>query len=217
MFARTSTGEIAARVGPMRSALLILLLAGGAAAAPGQVAVAVNCPCWWPGGNSVAGSLYVGATAQDAIRLNIASYRYTGSAVADIVDGLAGGDGDEGSYSGRTTDFGIAWTSYSRRLWDGFTYELGLLQRKRDLRDEDEFASPQILETHTTVYAARAQIGWSWTLGSHAFVAVAAGLAMGWERGTQTTDSEYDPMPVTTDVSRARLSGEGYLRFGIVP
>lgn len=200
----------------MRIALLLLLVSSTAAADP-EVAFAVNAPLGWPSGNSVAGSFYVGLTDHDAIRANVASYAYTASAIGTVIAPALGGDGDEGSYSGRTTDVGLAWTNYSRRLFDGFTYELGVLRRARDWRSEDEFATPQIKITKTATYAGRAQVGWSWMIGDHAFVAAAVGLSLGYEHGHETWDRELDSMPTNHPVSRADLQPEGYLRIGFVP
>ena len=196
----------------MRIALLVLMLSSGVATADElPIAVAVNCPCWWPHAGSIGGSAYVGVTKEDAIRLNVASYSNHGDAIA----GVFSDDGDDSIRSGRITDVGIGWTSYSGGLWSGFTYELGVLRRARNLRTEDMFAAPQVVATDTATYAGRIQLGWSWLFGKHVFVAAAIGLSMGWEHGSETTDDYADrPMPVPHHVSRADLSGEGYLRFG---
>lgn len=206
----------------MRLAWLATVCLGALAATPAAAdvldtpfSVGINCPCWWPSGDSIAGSLGIGVTANDAIRLNVASYtNHSGLGVA-VGDAFFGGDGDDVEHSGRILDVGVAWTNYSRALWQGFTYELGLLRRAHDMRDDDTFSTSQTVTTHTATYAFRAQVGWSWLLGKHVFIAAAVGLSLGTERGTETITPDFGgSMPMTTDVSRIALSGEGYLRIG---
>lgn len=183
---------------------------------PVHVAVSVNPPFRWPGGDALAGSLHVGLTRHQALRLNVASYEYGVNAVGDLIGVLAGGDGDEGSYAGRTTDLGVGWTYYPRGLWDGFMVEAGVLRRATDHRVEDEFAPVEILETDTTTYAARGTIGWSWLIDKVAFVSVSVGVSAGYERGTEISDrsSFDDRMPETASVSRWDLAPEGFVRIG---
>lgn len=206
--------------------LLVMLATGAAraeyipkpAAPPVHVGISVNPPGRWPGGDALAGSLHIGLTRHQALRLNVASYEYTASAAAEVIGVLAGGDGEEGSYAGRTTDLGIGWTWYSRALWDGFMVEAGLLRRAKDHHVEDEFAPAQILDTDTATYAARATIGWSWLINRIAFVSISVGLSAGYERGTETSAGTFDyldhKMPVTTDVARFDLASEGFVRIG---
>jgi hypothetical protein len=201
----------------LASLVIVVFAASDATAEPDlRVAAAVNFPLMWQNTESVAGSLYVGLTDRDALRFNVASYRHHSSVVGDLLSiAVFDGDGDESSRSGRILDLGAAWTNYSRRLWSGFTWELGALVRIRDIRVTDDFATPEILATDTTTYAARGQLGWSWLIGNHVFVATAVGLSLGYERGTETADRTYDPMPVASSVSRATVSGEAFLRFGL--
>ena len=178
------------------------------------IAVGVNFPLNWGSADSVAGSIYVGVTAQDAIRVNVASYANHSALVADLINVAAGGDGDEASRSGRTNDVGVGLVHYSRALWDGFTFELGALRRARNIRVSDEFASPAVVSTNTTTYAARALVGWSWLIHHHAFISVAAGMSSGYEYGTERTENDLGEMKTSAHVDRSNAAFEGYLRFG---
>jgi hypothetical protein len=202
----------------LASVAVLVLSPAVAAAAPDPalpLALAVNLPFGWQDATSVAGSAYVGVTDHDAVRINVASYRNldNGDAIGEI---LFHGDGDESIRTGRTTDVGVAWTSYSHALWSGFTYELGVVRRAKSIRTDDDNATPESTATTTTTYAARAHVGWSWLFGRHVFVAAAVGISLGYERGTETTIADLlMPSPVAHDVSRSAMSAEGYLRIGV--
>lgn len=213
----------------MRRVLLVVLLGASAAVAepadppprpPASdphglpFALGVNLPFGWGEAASVGASLFVGVTEHDAVRANFATYRYLGGVPGDLIALAVGGDGDDSARTGRTTDLGIAWCRYPRQLWSGLTYELGLLRRAGDLRAEDELAAPPIVATDTTTYAGRVQVGWSWLLEDHLFIAVAIGASLGYETGTEVSDDVLHPMPTTHDVARYDVSGEGYLRLG---
>jgi hypothetical protein len=180
-----------------------------------HVAVGVNSPLSWPDHISFGGSLYVGIGEHHAIRANYASYKYSSSALAGVAALAAGGDGDEASYDGNTTDLGIAWVYYPRRPWSGWMFEVGALRRDRDHHLDDEFANPEVIATRTTTYGGRAMIGWSWLMYDHVFLAVAAGFSIGRESGTETTQRYETSMPVQTKVSRVAGEGEGLVRLGV--
>ncbi len=182
--------------------------------APPRFAIAVNFPLGWVGGKSVAGSAYVGVSQHDAIRLNVARYENTASAVGEIIAVAAGGDGDEAERSGRTLDVGVGIVHYSRALWDGFTLEAGALRRARDIRVTDTNASPAVVATDTTTYGCRALVGWSWLVHKHVFIATAVGGSAGIETGSEYTENYTGGMMKTSKVDRTDVSFEGYLRFG---
>ena len=191
-------------------------------AAPGSadhthVALGVNSPFSWSGGSSLGASLYVGVGEHHAIRANAARYDYGSSVAVGVLSVAAGGDGDEASYRGHTSDLGVGWVYYQRGPWSGLTFELGVLRRARDHRIEDDYRSPErpeILETRTTTYAGRAMLGWSWLLHEHVFLAVAIGISVGHESGTEDAQAYPDEMSVRTKVSRADGQAEGLLRLG---
>lgn len=196
--------------------LLVVALVNPAHADPEKtpVTVGVNLPFGWPSARSFGASVGVGITEHQAIRANVASYEST-EAIAIAVALVAGGDGDEASRSGRTTDVGLAWTYFPRAVFDGFSVELGGLMRRPDLQVDDQFANPPSLGTHTTTLAGRALIGWSWT-GRHMFVSASAGLSVGRESGTETKgDDLNNKMSVTTSVHRLDVEAEAIVRVGI--
>lgn len=191
----------------MRSLVVLGMLVGTAAASP-DVAVAVNAPSGWVDAGSIAGSAYVGLSEHQALRLNVATYAYGTSAAMEAFIAALGAE-DEASRSGRFVDLGAGWMYFSDRLWSGFSVELGVLGRSTDARVADDNASPQVVHTTTRTVAGRALVGWSWLLYDRAFIAVAAGLSAGYERGTETGDAMS-----TRPVGRASVNAEGYLRFG---
>lgn len=180
-----------------------------------RAAVGINNPLSWSNSNAFGISAYLGIGEHHAIRGNVASYKYRSSDVGNVISAAAGGDGDEASYGGDTSDVGIAWVYYPRSMWSGLSLELGVLRRALDHRLTDEFASPEFIATRTTTYAGRAMIGWSWLIYDHVFIAVAAGLSIGHESGTETTERHDGDMPVQKTVSRVSAEAEGLLRLGI--
>lgn len=180
-----------------------------------QVAFGTNLPFLWKDGDTVAASLYVGMSEHHAIRANVASYKSHGPMVGDAIGGiLFNSDGSEASFGGRTTDLGIGWVYYPRSLWDGLMLEAGALRRARDVSVDDSNRTPERVATTTTVYAARAMIGWSWLLGRHVFIATGVGLSVGHESGSETLETEYPAMTTREHVSRVDVSAEAYLRMG---
>ena len=177
------------------------------------IAIGVNLPFSWYEGRAIAGSLYAGIGKQSAIRLNVASWKNGPSLAAEAIAGGLLDAEFEAEYSGRTTDIGVSYVHYSRKLWDGFLFEAGAVRRAKDQRTVDDFADSDVEELDTTTYAARAMIGWSWLIDDWAFVALGVGASLGIERGTETAMS-YDEMPTTVDVDRASFAMEGFLRIG---
>ena len=193
---------------------IVLACAGIAHAEPVPVAVGVNLPFGWAGGHSLAGSVSVGLTEHQAIRANVASYEDR-ALVSDVVAIAMGGDGDEATRSGRTTDLGLGWTLYPDGLWQGFTVELGGLYRHRNLKVEDDFASPASRATRTETFGGRALVGWSWLLYGRVTISAAVGVSVGHESGTETTNEDLHGMPMTTDVSRVDVEAEAFVRIGV--
>lgn len=181
-----------------------------------EVAVAVNAPLRWWSGGSIAGSAYLGVARHHAIRANVASYDYIAMSLAGVAANLRHGlDAEGGSAEGRITDVGVAWMYFPRRLWSGLTLEAGVLVRAKDTRLETWWRVPEVVETDTTTYAGRAQIGWSWLVHRHVFISLAVGISVGYETGTETTFPTWmDPTRTTFEVSRPSIASEGLLRIG---
>jgi hypothetical protein len=179
-----------------------------------SMALGTNLPLLWKDGDTVAGSLYVSLSDRHAIRANVASYANHGAIAKDILSGIAGGESP--SYHGRITDLGLAWVFYPRRVWEGFLFEAGALRRARDVGSFDGDATFAAVDKTTTVYAGRAMVGWSWRLYRYVFVAAAAGVSVGWESGDEVSRTDYDDRMIHKHISRADVTGEGYLRIGTV-
>ena len=91
-----------------------------------------------------------------------------------------------------------------------------MLRRAQDLREEDDFASPSIVETKATGYAGRMMIGWSWLFAQRVFVATGVGVSVGRYAGTErTAGSTYMPQYTSKDFVRYETVGEAYLRIGL--
>ncbi len=177
------------------------------------IAVGINFPTGWIDANSIAGSLSIGVSDHDAIRVNAATYRYAHS-IGNIISLAAGGDGDESSRSGRISDLGLGFVHYSRGLWEGLSLEVGAFRRANDIRINDANASPATVATTSTIYAGRALVGWSWLIKQHVFIALAVGVSVGLERGTEKTEDDNGGHMMTADLDRSAIAPEGYLRFG---
>jgi len=189
------------------------VLAGGHV----PIALGTNLPILWKDADTLAASLYVGGFDHHAIRANVASYKNHGPVVTDALSAvLAGGEGSESSSSGRTTDVGIGWVYYPRSLWSGLMLEAGALRRARDVSVHDSNRTPERVSTRTTVYAARAMIGWSWLLGQHVFIATGVGLSIGRESGAEIFETDHDRKMTRESVGRIDTKGEAYLRVGAV-
>jgi len=179
------------------------------------VAFGTNLPILWKDADTLAASLYVGLSQHHAIRANIASYKSHDPVVSDAIGAiLFDSDGSESSHGGRTTDVGIGWVYYRRSLWDGFMFEAGALRRARDVSVHDSNRTPERVTTRTTVYAARAMIGWSWLLNRRVFLATGVGLSVGHESGAEILGTDHDQTMTRESVSRVDVTGEAYLRIG---
>jgi hypothetical protein len=177
-----------------------------------ELAVAVNAPFRWA--DTQGASIYLGFTPHQAIRANFARYQFDPNPLGEIIGIALGGDGSEASFHGTLTDVGVGWMYFPRRLWSGLTLEAGALRRARDHSVEDQFAAVERVETRTATYAGRALIGWSWLFGGHGFISIAGGISIGRESGSETTTSTLGRMPITHDVTRTAVGGEGFLRIG---
>ncbi|HUJ62272.1 MAG TPA: hypothetical protein VLX92_27380 [Kofleriaceae bacterium] len=197
-----------------RTVVMLLLLVRPAAADPAPPAVAFNEPIGWPSGVSVAGSVYLGVSARQVLRVNLASYEQIVGGFGDLVSGLAGGDGAD--RAGHTTDVGVGWLGFPRRAYDGAMVEAGVIYRHRDLAVTDEDAMYEYDATRSDEVAARALVGWSWLFTRRVFVSLAVGVSAGYEFGSETARAlDEDPL-MTARVSRWRVDGETCLRFGVV-
>lgn len=187
-------------------------------AAPGRpFALAVNVLPVAP--DAFAVSAWVGRDAHDAIRANVARYRgplWLRVLAPVFSDGEE--DGDVAPDFGATTDLGLGWVHYPRRLLDGPSVEAGVLcrfDRRRNYVDDHNAAAE---EHHTSAYSGRFLVGWTWRLSSWWFVATAVGGALGYEHGREKTfagvDSHGD-VSRSGPVSRVSVSLESYVRLGM--
>jgi hypothetical protein len=188
-----------------------------------RIAVAVNSPISWAG-STFGASGYVGLTEHQALRANFASANGTPLAFG-IVAAFAADDGSTDSE--RTTDVGIGWMYFPRRLWSGATFELGVLGRGTHTKiaeDPDEFS---ILTTATKTIAGRALVGWSWSWKSAflsgwsssdhtVFLSVAAGASAGYESGTKTEtySPDFPDPPMKVHVHGFSTAFECFMRIG---
>jgi len=176
-------------------------------------AFGVNAPWSWFSG-SFGASLFVGIDPRLAMRASAARYE-SGMPLLTTISAL---EGDFPSYGGTILDFGLGVVWYPRRLWSGLTVEVGALVRDREtsVRHADG-----TVDTRSLTCAARGMIGWSWPLGRHLFLAVAAGLSAGRETGqaTFTPEPPIDgpaTMPIRHEVAQVQVDAEGYFRFGFL-
>ena len=198
--------------------MLVVVLASLAAPAhaetaawPGHpIALGVSAPWgWFADRFGISG--YVGIDAHSALRANLARY---GESKSFIDYGSLFVGAESPSRAGRIADYGLAWVWYPRGLWDGFTFEAGLLRRDRDTSERSE--THTVVHTSSTTYAARAMLGWSWRIAGYTYLAVAVGLSAGRESGTEQVVPGFlsDDMAATGPIARLQVDGEGYFRFG---
>jgi len=169
--------------------------------------------------DAFAVSAWIGRDAHQAIRANVARYRgplWLRVLAPVFSDGEE--DSDVAPEFGATTDLGIGWVYYPRRLLDGVSLEAGVLcrfDRRRNYVDDQNVAAE---EHHTNVYSGRFLVGWTWRLSDAWFVATAVGSALGYERGREKTyvgvDSHGD-VSRSGPVSRVSVSLESYVRLGM--
>jgi hypothetical protein len=168
--------------------------------------------------DAFAVSAWVGRDAHNALRANVARYRgplWLRVLAPVFSDGEE--DVDVVPEFGSTTDLGLGWVYYPRRLLDGASVEAGVLCRfDRRRNDIDENAAAE--EHHTNAYSGRFLVGWTWRLSDAWFLATAAGGALGYERGREKTfagaDSHGD-VSRSGPVSRVSVSLESYVRLGM--
>jgi len=191
--------------------------------APGlPIAVAVNVPVAWHW--SIGASAWVGLDAHHALRANFARYR---GPLWQIIPNMLEADGEDDELGsippdfGATTDLGLGWVYYPRRVLDGPSLEVGAMLRLNRLRDRIDDKNLADEEQHTNLYSARVLAGWTWRLSDWWFIATSLGASAGYERGRQKSfvGYSYDPFMTITrqeHVSRADVSVEAYLRVGMV-
>jgi hypothetical protein len=184
---------------------------------PHRIALAVNFPVSWIPSSGLHGSAigisgWVGLTEHQAIRANLAAY---GPSFHNPVVAVATGAAEnECPPRGMVYDAGAAWVYFPRALYSGMSLEVGVLRRSSTqsitLCDLDTYPER---DRSSVTYAARAMIGWSWTIGDHAFIATAVGESLGSERGMETR-VDQESMSETVRVAAWPASFETYLRFG---
>jgi hypothetical protein len=208
-----------------RLALLVVLLASSTASAEGvephesmavlakgaprPYALTVNEPFGWKTASSIAASAYAQLGEHHAVRFNIASYERLGKSASNIMDG-------ETAYEGRLFDVSAGWMYFPRRIWEGPTFEAGLLHRSFDIADDDGF-DEEIDARKGQFVAVRGLLGWSWMIRNRVMISFALGASHGYAFGTEThTDYGYGhpEMSKTVELGKLETSFEGYLRFG---
>lgn len=183
------------------------------------IAFAVNVPFAWAW--SLAFSSWVGLDEHHAVRANYARYR---GPLWQIIPNALGSegpeDGDLPPDFGHTTDVGVGWVYFPRRVLDGATLEVGALLRVNRLRDRIDSMNVASEEKHTNVYGVHGLAGWTWRL-SDWFLALSVGASAGYERGREKVFVGYDFSHTDPEiiqarhVSRVAWSGEAYLRIGV--
>lgn len=164
-------------------------------------------------------SAWIGRDAHSAIRANVARYRgplWLRVLAPVFSDGEE--DSDVAPEFGSTTDLGLGWVYYPRRLMDGASVEAGALcrfdRRRNYVNDQDVAAE----DHHTNVYSGRFLVGWTWRLSTAWFLATAAGGALGYERGREKTyvgAEGHGDVSRSGPVSRVSVSLESYVRLGM--
>lgn len=181
--------------------------AGTADSAGRRFALGVSSPTGWLR-RSFGASVYIGTGAHHAVRANFARYD-----AEELLPLLVAGF-ERYPRTGDIVDLGLGWVWYSRGLWDGAMFEAGALRRERDVRVHPDTGGNDKDTTRSVTYAGRVTVGWSWLFARRVFIAVAAGVSVGYESGHETSESDFK-MPVTTSIDRFRVDPEVYLRFGL--
>lgn len=171
-------------------------------------------------GGVVGGSAYVGASKHHGFRFNVARYgdhkvNPGAKFLISVLDGGDDGDGRDGAY----LDVGAGWMFFPRRLWDGFSLELGLVRRELHTRRQGE--TEQYVTRDSVKYAGRALVGWTWALRDNAvesyFVSVALGASYGPARGGGMYFDEHGSFVMQTAAYRFdhwEPAFEGFVRAG---
>lgn len=167
-------------------------------------ALGVSSPFGWLR-ESFASSLSIGLGAHHAVRANFGWF----NADEALPLLLAGGERDP--RTGHIMDLGLGVVWYPKELWRGVTLEAGLLRRERDIRAHHDTDVKET--TQSVTYAARAMVGWSWTIARPLYIAVAAGFSVGQETGREIVSSAS--MPSNKEIGRAKADPELYLRVGV--
>lgn len=172
-----------------------------------DLAVAVNAPAGWIDGQSIGGSLYIGAHDHFAVRLNGITHEY------ELAQRVLPG---EASFSGRTRDLGAGFVFFPRRNFDGLSLEVGYTHRSIDGVVTDSNASPEYAAEKLGGHLARGFVGYSFLIEKRVFIAAAIGGAVGRYTGTETKGSDaFENERMTVPVNQVRTSFESYLRFGV--
>jgi hypothetical protein len=184
------------------------------------LAFAINEPVGWNHGNAVGFSGYGAITEHQVIHLNVATWKRNGDDVGGALLFLATQGNLDGN--GRYTDVGAAWMYFPRRVYNGFSVELGALVRQRDTFEYLNDFDPDGTHVTSTTLAGRALVGWSWLGWNRVFVSLQLGVSAGREGGTQTVlATQYKGTTMTetmqtSSVDRATVSPEGFVRFGVL-
>jgi len=180
-----------------------------------DVGLAVNAPFGWHSKRAVASSGYIKLAEHHALRANVARYHYPGLA-REVFGAVQHDEVDAGPRHVHIFDAGVAWMFFPRSFCDGLSFEVGALVRRRDTRIEDDTSmETTFLRVSSTTLAGRAMLGWSWTVGNTMFIAVSAGLSVGYERGTEAKVGELASLD-RYSIARKATSGEGTVRFGFL-
>jgi hypothetical protein len=204
--------------------LIVAALASPAVAGDKHVdlAIGVNPPLRWTSdeAGSIGISAYAGITNHHAIRANFARYKFAGNWAWHLASLFTCLECVDETNEGHVTDIGVSWMYFPRQLWSGASLEAGLLRRGNDTYVVEYYpgaGNPEVIDTNTSTYAARALVGWSWLVKNHVFISIAAGLSAGYESGRETTAPSSDhpmDMRVTRDVRRLDVTGETFIRLG---
>jgi hypothetical protein len=182
------------------------------------IALAVNEPFAWLDGSAFGASAYAALDAHQVIHLNVANWAHSGRSIdiQQLEDGFFTSD----ERSGRKTDIGAAWMYFPRRAYDGFSFEAGALVRiDRSIDSPGEGDDYTDLMHHTTTIGARSLVGWSWLGWNRIFVSLQAGFSIGQEFGHEQDIrylAGYAPMSTTSEIDKTTISGEAFMRFGVL-
>jgi hypothetical protein len=175
-----------------------------------RAAIAVNPPLGWSE-HSVGVSAYVAPTKRHVVRVNLAQNWWPPNQIpAALLQSEM-----EALYDGSITDLGASWMFFFRRAFDGPSVELGFLHRtthgSRIESNEERIDS--------TFIAARALVGWNWSIRDRVFVSFHVGASFGPTTGTKTICSdECSDAGSMSEVRRIEWTGgqiEGFWRIGV--
>lgn len=182
----------------MRFAILALVALSKTADASPEFAIGVNSPLSIVSGFAYGVSGYMALDKHQALRVNVASY------ASDYL----WEDEIDANLSGRKRDASVSYVYYPRRVWDGFLVDVGVLGRNHHTVSYNYDYDRANFISDTNTIAGRGMFGWSWLIGGHAFIAVAAGGSLGYEFGAV----KYAMSERT--IGQQTKFPESYLRFG---